>query len=77
MQQLDRNEVSGEAEGADQVREQRTREFQTEEICYQTEWCLRSRRRRADKRGAVPRQVHGHVRCQGHARQGEVAEACG
>ena len=33
MQQLDRNEVSGEAEGADQVREQRTREFQTEEIC--------------------------------------------
>ena len=38
MQQLDRNEVSGEAEGADQVREQRTREFQTEEICQQTEW---------------------------------------
>ena len=33
MQQLDRNEVSGEAGGADQVREQRTREFQTEEIC--------------------------------------------
>ena len=33
MQQLDRNEVSGEAGGADHVREQRTREFQTEEIC--------------------------------------------
>ena len=33
MQQLDRNEVSGEAEGADQLREQEAGEFQTEEIC--------------------------------------------
>ena len=33
MQQLDRNEVSGEAGGADQVKEQGTREFRTEEIC--------------------------------------------
>ena len=37
MQQLGRNEVSGEAEGADQVREQEAREFQTEEICWQAE----------------------------------------
>ena len=75
MQQLGRSEVSGEAGGADQVKEQGTREFQTEEICLQAEQWLRSRRRRADKRDAVPRQVHRHVCCQGHARRGEVAEA--
>ena len=35
VQQLGRNEVSGEAEGADQVREQGAGEFRTEEICWQ------------------------------------------
>ena len=33
VQQLGRNEVSGEAEGADQVGEQEAGEFWTEEIC--------------------------------------------
>ena len=37
VQQLGRNEVSGEAAGADQVREQEAGEFRTEEICLQAE----------------------------------------
>ena len=36
VQQLGRNEVSGDAAGADQVREQGAGEFRTEEICLQT-----------------------------------------